>query len=113
MTGKGLELIPLIVGAIVGIVGLILVFDAWAPDEIVFRRERRRSPRLERSRGGEAMVGLGVICMAAAFIGRDTWVYSVLTVIVGSVLLFVGTIASRKYLGEVIGNRGKLRRREE
>lgn len=112
MSGKGLEFIPIIVGAFVGLIGVILVFDAWTPDKVAFLKERRRSPRLERSRGGEAMVGLGVMCMAAAFIGRDTWVYSVLTVIIGSVFLFLGTIASRKYLAEVIGNRGKLRRRD-
>ena len=51
--------------------------------------------------------------MAGAFIGRDTWVYSVVTVIAGAVLLFLGTLANRKYLREVIGNRGKLRRRDE
>jgi hypothetical protein len=108
-----LELIPVIVGGLVGLIGLVLVFDAWTPDDSIVKSERRRAPRLERSRGGEAMVGLGVLCMAAAFIGRDTWVYSVLSVIVGSVLLLFGTIASRKYLGEMIGNRGKLRRREQ
>jgi hypothetical protein len=108
-----IELVPLIVGVIVGLLGLGLVFDAWTPDDIVIKRERRRAPRIERSRGGEAMVGLGVLCMAAAFIGRDTWVYSVLTVIAGAVLLLFGTIANRKYLREMIGNRGKLRRRDE
>src|ERR1051325_6353851 len=113
MGGKGLELIPIVVGVLVGLVGLVLVFDAWAPDEVVFRRERRRSPRIERSRGGEAMVGLGVLCMSAAFIGRDTWVYSVLAVIGGTIFLFLGMIVSRKYLGELIGNRGRLRRRDD
>src|SRR3954462_11996380 len=108
-----LELIPVIVGALVGLVGLALVFDAWTPDDIIVRRERRRSPRLERSRGGEAMIGLGVLGMAAAFIGRDTWVYSVISVIAGAVFLLLGTIASRKYLGEVLSNRGKLRRRKQ
>jgi hypothetical protein len=34
-------------------------------------------------------------------------------VIAGSVLLLLGTIASRKYLGEVLGNRGRLRRRKQ
>src|SRR3954467_13617269 len=108
-----LELIPVIVGALVGLVGLGLLFDAWTPDDIIVKRERRRSPRIERSRGGEAMIGLGVLCMAGAFIGRDTWVYSVVTVIAGAVLLLLGTFVSRKYLGEVLGNRGKLRRRKE
>src|SRR3954470_23263601 len=108
-----LEMIPVVIGVLVGLVGLVLVFDAWTPDDIVVKRERRRSPRLERSRKGEAMVGLGVLCMAGAFIGRDTWVYSVVTVIAGAVLLLFGTIASRKYLGEVLSNRGKLRRRKQ
>ncbi|MEO5567160.1 MAG: hypothetical protein ABIR92_01625 [Gemmatimonadaceae bacterium] len=106
-----LELIPVIFGAFVGLIGLGLVFDAWTPDEILVKRERRRKARIERSRGGEAMVGLGVLCMAGAFIGRDTWVYSVIAVIVGAVLLLMGTVANRKYLGELIGNRGALRRR--
>ena len=107
-----LELIPVIFGAFVGLIGLGLVFDAWTPDEILVKRERRRKARIERSRGGEAMVGLGVLCMAGAFIGRDTWVYSVIAVIAGAVLLLIGTFANRKYLGELIGNRGALRRRD-
>ena len=112
MEGKGLELIPVIFGALVGLVGLGLLFDAWTPDEIIVRKERRRSPRIERSRKGEAMVGLGVLCMAGAFIGRDTWVYSVVAVMAGSVLLLFGAIANRHYLGELVGNRGPLRRRD-
>jgi hypothetical protein len=108
-----LELIPVIVGGLVGLVGLGLVLDAWTADDVIVQRERRRSPRIERSRGGEAMIGLGVLCMAGAFIGRDTWVYSVVAVIAGSVFLLLGTIASRKYLGEVLGNRGRLRRRKQ
>src|SRR3954469_9264685 len=111
--GATLEFIPVIGGALVCLVGLGLIFDAWTPDEIIVMRERRRSPRIERSRGGEAMIGLGVLCMGAAFIGRDTWGYSVVAVIAGAVLLLCGTIASRKYLGEVLGNRGKLRRRKQ
>jgi hypothetical protein len=108
-----IEFIPIIVGAFVGLIGLGLVFDAWTADDIMVKKERRRAPRIERSRKGEAMVGLGVLCMAAAFIGRDTWAYSVVTVIAGAVLLFFGTIANRKFLREAIGNRGKLRRRDE
>jgi hypothetical protein len=111
MQGRGLELIPLIIGAFVGLVGLGLIFDAWTPDEIIVKRERRRTPRIDRSRKGEAMVGLGVLCMAGAFLGRDTWIYSVLAVIVGSILLLLGAIANRHYLGALVSNRGSLRRR--
>ena len=59
----------------------------------------------------EACIGVGVMCMAAAFIGRDTWVYSVVAVIAGTVLMLFGAIANRKYLKDAVGNRGALRRR--
>lgn len=106
-----LEIIPLIVGILVALVGLGLVFDAWTPDEIIVKRERRRRPRIERSRGGEASIGLGILCMGAAFMGRDTWRYSVVAVIAGAVLLLFGVIRNRRYLGQAISNRGALRRR--
>ena len=106
-----LEILPLIVGAIVCLVGLALVFDAWTPDDVIVKRERRRRPRIERSRGGEASIGFGVICMGAAFLGRDTWRYSVVAVIAGAVLLLLGTLRNRRYLGQAISNRGALRRR--
>jgi hypothetical protein len=106
-----IEVIPLILGVVVGLVGLGLLFDAWTVDEIIVKRERRRRPRLERNRGGEAAVGLGVLCMAAAFIGRDTWPYSVVSVIAGSLLLLYGAFRNRAFLGQMISNRGALRRR--
>lgn len=106
-----LELIPLIVGVLVGLLGLGLVFDAWTPDEIIVKRERRRRARVERSRGGEAWIGLGVIAMAAAFIGRDTWRYTVVCAIAGTAMMLLGVILNRRYFGERVGNRGALRRR--
>jgi hypothetical protein len=110
--GAGLELIPLVIGVLVCLVGLGLLFDAWTPDEIIVKAERRRSPRIERSRGGEAMVGLGVLGMGAAFVGRDTWPYTVVSAIAGAVFLLLGMIASRKYLGQLVSHRGSLRRRD-
>jgi hypothetical protein len=106
-----LEIIPVVVGAAVALLGFGLLVDAWAADGVVLK-ERRRTPRVERSRKGEAMVGLGVLCMGAAFMGRDTWVYSVASVIAGSVLVALGAIVNRRYLREIIGNRGSLRRRD-
>lgn len=108
-----IELIPLIVGIFVGLVGLGLVVDAWTPDEIIVKRERRRRPRIERHRGGEAAIGFGVLCMGAAFVGRDTWSYSVIAVIAGSVLLLYGALLNWHYLGSAISNRGALRRRDD
>jgi hypothetical protein len=107
-----LEIIPLILGALVALLGLALLFDAWTPDEIIVKRERRRRPRIERSRGGETWIGLGVLGMAAAFIGRDTWKYSVIAVIAGSAFLLLGILMNWRYFGSRLSNRGALRRRE-
>jgi hypothetical protein len=108
-----IEIIPLIVGLLLALVGGGLVFDAWTPDELLVKRERRRRPRTERNRGGEAAIGLGVLGMAAAFLGRDTWRFSVLAVIAASLLLLYGVIRNRRFLGEMISNRGSLRRRPD
>ena len=107
-----LEFIPVIIGAVVCLIGLGLIFDAWTPDDIIVKRERRRRPRVERSRSGEASIGVGVICMGAAFIGRDTWRYSVVAVIVGTLFLLIGAIGNRRYFLQAISNRGALRRRK-
>jgi L-lactate permease len=93
-----LETIPLIIGGLIGLVGVLLLLDAWLPDETLISPERRRRPRHPRDRAGEAMVGLGIIAMAAAWIGRDTWRYSVVAVIAGSVLLLWGAKRSTGYL---------------
>jgi hypothetical protein len=50
--------------------------------------------------------------MGAAFFGRDTWRYSVVAVLAGSVLVVLGALASRRYLGAIISRRGVLRRRQ-
>jgi len=104
------EMIPLIIGGLVAIVGLLILADAWIPETASYRSDRRRSARTERSLGGEAAIGLAVLCMAAALIGRDTWPYTTVAVIAGAVLFFFGLIANRKYLKERITNRGALRR---
>jgi peptidoglycan/LPS O-acetylase OafA/YrhL len=108
-----IEVIPLIFGIILALIGLGLLFDAWTPDHLLVKRERRRRPRAERHRGGEASIGLGVLAMAAAFIGRDTWRFSVVAVIAGTVLLLYGVVRNWRFLGELISNRGSLRRRSQ
>ena len=102
-------MLPLVLGGLLGLVGLLLIFDAWAPDDIVASPERRSRPRRERDRFGEALVGLGVIAMAAAFVGRDTWRYTTVTVIAGAVLLLWGIKRSSPYIGEIFtrGDRKK------
>ena len=104
------ETIPVILGILVALVGVGLVADAWLPERVVRRSERRRSARAERHLGGEAAIGLGMLCMAAALIGRDTWKYGTVAVIAGTVLFLIGAWLNRVYLKERITNRGALRR---
>jgi hypothetical protein len=107
------ELIPIVAGVLVGLFGLGLLFDAWTPDEIIIRHERRRTPRVARDRNGEACVGLGVLGLAAAFLGGDSWPYTVVAVVAGSLALIYGVWRSRWYLAERIVHRGALRRKKE
>ena len=104
------ETIPLIVGILVALIGLGLLADAWIPERTAPLRERRRRARTERSLGGEASIGIGILCFAAAIIGRDTWPYTTVAVIAGSVLFLFGVIANRRFLRDRIVNRGALRR---
>ncbi|HEY4304400.1 MAG TPA: hypothetical protein VGM82_08045 [Gemmatimonadaceae bacterium] len=107
-----LETVPLIIGALIALLGVGLLFDAWTPDDIIVKRERRRIPRIERSRGGETWIGLGMLGMAAAFIGRDTWKYSVIAVIASAACLLIGILMNWRYFGARLSNRGALRRRD-
>lgn len=108
-----LEQIPLLVGVVVAILGLGLVLDALLPDGVVPSRERRRRARTERHRGGELLVGLGVLAMGAALMGRDTWRFGTLAVLTGAVLLGIGAWLSRAYLRELFLFRGATRRGEK
>jgi len=107
-----LEIIPLIVGVLLGLVGLGLLADAWIPENVAPFRERRRRRRVERSLGGEAMIGLGVLCIAAAVISRDTWDYVNVAMIAGAALFLIGAMMNRRYLRDRFSNRGALRRDE-
>jgi hypothetical protein len=104
------ETIPLILGCLVALLGVGVIADAWLPENVLYPSERRRRARAERSLGGETSIGLGVLCMAAALLGRDTWAYSTVAVIAGTVLLVCGAWLNRAYLRERISNRGELRR---
>ena len=108
-----IEIIPLIVGVLLALVGLGLLADAWIPEDASPFKERRRRARTERSLAGEAMIGLGILCMAAAVFSRDTWDYVNVAIIAGALLLLVGAFKNRRYLREKIVHRGALRRGED
>ena len=104
-----LEMIPLLLGGLLGLVGFALLIDAWTADSAV-TQERRSRPRRERDRFGEALVGLGIVCIGAALVGRDTWRYTTAVVILGAVILLWGATKNRGYLRDVFvrGDRAKI-----
>ena len=108
-----LEQVPLFIGVVVAILGLGLVLDAQLPEGVSPSRERRRRQRVERHRVGETLVGIGIMAVAAALIGRDTWRFGTLSMLIGAVLLAAGGWLNRRYLREVFLFRGPARRGEK
>lgn len=108
-----LEQIPVLVGVVVAILGLGVVLDAQLPEGSSHARERRRRERAERHRIGQTLAGFGVLAMAAALIGRDTWRFGTICVIAGTVLLGAGAWLNRRYLREALVFRGAARRGEK
>lgn len=108
-----LEHFPILLGLLVGVIGVALIADAWLPNDMLVSQERRRRQRAERHRAGEALVGVGTLCLAAALIGRDTWRYGTLSVLIGTVLLVAGGALNHQFLREVLFFRGPARRTTE
>ncbi len=106
------EQFPIILGIIVALIGLTMALDAWQSGGIAPFRERRRRTRAVPHKMGQTLVAVGTVCLGIALIGRDTWRYTTLTVLLGSVLLVVGAIMNRTYLKEVLLFRGAARRGE-
>lgn len=104
-----LESLPAILGILFGLVGIVLLLDAWLPETFVTSTERRRRPRRARDRVGEALMGLGVLTMAGTFLAGDEWRYSVIAMIAGTLLLLWGTKRTGAYLRSVFTGREKPR----
>ena len=105
-----IELIPVIIGALLALAGLLLAADAVLPEGAFQTEERRRSQRKERNRHGELSIAIGMFAMAAALIGRDTWKYSTVAAIIGVIALALGSVLNLGFLKEYLFNRGVTRR---
>ena len=105
-----LEQFPILLGVLIALFGLTILLDAWQAGGVAPLRERRRRTRAVPNKGGQTLVAMGTLCMAAALIGRDTWRWGTICVLTGSALLVVGAIMNRTYLREVLLFRGAARR---
>ena len=105
-----IELIPLILGALIGLVGAGLLLDAWLPAGTLTSPERRRRQRAEPHHVGEALLGVGIMSLGAALAGRDSWRFATLAMLIGSALVLVGAIMNGRYLKELLLHRGPARR---
>ena len=103
------EDIPVVLGAVIAIIGVALMWDAWGPQTLGPLRERRRRARASLDTPGELMAGLGVLLLGAALIGRD-WRFETITVLAGTFFILVGALRNRKYFREVFLFRGSARR---
>ena len=104
------EQFPVLLGVLVALVGLTILLDAWQAGGVAPFRERRRRVRAVPSKGGQTLIALGTLCMAAALLGRDTWRWGTIAVLAGTVLLIFGAVLNREYLKEVLLFRGAARR---
>ena len=105
------RILTLAIGLLATIMAALLVVDAMAAPVAPPYEERRRRERAPRSRPGEALVGFGLIGMAAALFGMGRWPWGVLGVLVGLACLVVGTWLNRRLLFESLRFRGAARRR--
>jgi hypothetical protein len=108
-----LELIPLILGILVALFGGALVVDSFTEDGTFVPVERRRRARAPRHPRGELLIGLGVLALAAALLGRDAWRWGTVSVIAGLLLVTAGSLLNRHFIAELFSNRGALSRTDE
>ncbi|HEY1953896.1 MAG TPA: hypothetical protein VGG76_13910 [Gemmatimonadaceae bacterium] len=107
-----LEQFPVLLGILVALAGLSILLDAWQAGGVAPLRERRRRIRATPNKGGQTLIALGVVCMGAALIGRDTWRWGTIAVLAGICLVVIGAILNRVYLKESLLFRGAARRGE-
>lgn len=105
-----LEQFPLLLGVLVALVGLTILLDAWQAGGVTPLRERRRRTRATPHKAGQTLIALGIFCMSASLLGRDTWRWGTVSVLAGSTLIVIGALMNRAYLREVLLFRGAARR---
>ena len=108
------ETIPIVLGILLFLTAAGIIADAVIADGHSLPTERRSRERPERSRVGQIVFAAGMLCVAAALIGRDQWRFTTLTIAAAVVLVVVGVGLNIRYirgslLGPVLGRSEKRR----
>ncbi len=103
------ELIPILVGLLVVLVGASMIWDARTASDDSPLSARRRRRRAAIDLQGEWISGAGIALLGGALLDRDGRFETVL-VLIGALLLLYGAIRNRHYFREVFLFRGAARR---
>lgn len=103
------EKMPAVFGAIVILMGMALVWDAWGPQTVGPMRDRRRRTRVRIDLKGELIAGVGIVLLGAAVM-RPDWRMETVIVIAATVCIAIGALRNWKYFREVFMFRGAARR---
>ena len=96
-----IEILPVVLGLLAVGIGIILVIDAAVPDGTFISVERRRGHRSPRNGLGEGLLGAAVILLGASLIGRDSWPYTTLSVLIAFALGAAGVAMNWHYLRDM------------
>jgi predicted tellurium resistance membrane protein TerC len=112
------ETIPIVLGLLLFLIAAAMIADAIVADSHALPAERRSRERPERSRVGQIVFGVGMLCVAAVLIGRDQWRFTTLAIAVAVVLVVIGAGLNLRYIrgslfGPVLGHREKRRQSDD
>jgi hypothetical protein len=107
-----LETLPIVVGAIVGIIGLALIFDASLRDGVLIAPDRRKRARAPRNHLGEGLFGAGMCAIALALVSGDLWRYTTVAMLAALVLCAAGAVLNWRYVRDMAVLSGQSARAE-
>lgn len=93
-----IELLPILLGLAAVLIGIALVVDSVVPDGTFIPVERRRGQRPPRNCLGEGLLGAAIVFLGASLIGRDSWPYTTLSVLLAVALGAAGVALNWQYL---------------
>jgi uncharacterized membrane protein HdeD (DUF308 family) len=108
------ETIPIVLGLLLFLIAAAMIADAIVADRNTLPAERRSRERPERSRVGQIVFGVGMLCVAAVLVGRDQWRFTTLAIAIAVVFVVVGVGLNLRYIrgslfGPVLGRSEKRR----